>query len=255
VLAGHVSIPRRKIGITRRGLDDFAYLAGRLNAEARGRRHDVRVLVSAPRGRSGTSAVALNVAAGIAGLGRRVVLVDADVRSPGVSTLVPGDAKPGLVELFSGESTLESTLRPLWIDGVRVIPSAVSKPPPQLDVDVAALVLGRLATHDIVVIDGPPLLDAPEAMVLADHVDMVLLVGDLRSLTRTDAARAVELLAPLAARVVGWVTHDRRTSRRDDGHEVGRSVTRAPARRPDVRAESPSSDKEPGHYPAPRARS
>ncbi len=225
VLAAQVSLPRKKIGITSRGLDDFAYLAGRLNAETRGKREDVRILVMAPRAGSGASAVALNVAAGISGLGRRVVLVDADFRSAGVSALLPGRPVPGLVELLNGANGIDETLRPLWLEGVRVVPSAVSIPPPQLDVDVTSLMLARLATQHIVVIDGPPLLEVPEAMLLADHVDVVLLVGDLRSLSRTDAARALELLEPLSAPLVGWVTHDRRTARREDDTDVRRVVT------------------------------
>lgn len=220
VLAGGVSLPRRNIGITARGREDFRYLAGRLDSLTGGRRDGVRILVTAPRAGSGASAVALNVAAAVAALGRGVILVDADLRARGVSALLPGSPVPGLLELVNGWKGVDEVARPLWLDGVRLVPSSVSKPPPPTDVDITALVLGRLASRDIVVIDAPPLLEAPETALLADHVDGVLLVADLGSLRRSDMARAMRTVEHVSARFVGWVSHDRRTSRHDDAERV-----------------------------------
>ena len=215
VLASRVSLPRRKIGITAAGHEDFRYLAGRVDSLVGRRRDHVRILVTAPRSGSGASAVALNIAAGIAGMGRRVILVDADLRSRGVSALLAGQPLPGFLELVNGATTIDQAARPLWLDRVRLVPSIVSKPPPASDVDLTARTIERLASRDIVVIDAPPLLEAPEAALLADHVDVVLLVADMYSLTRTDVARTLRVVGHVSASVVGWITHRRRAGRGD----------------------------------------
>lgn len=230
VVAGGVSLPRRGIGITARGREDFRFLAGRLDSVTGGRRDGVRILVTAPRPECGASAVALNVAASVAALGRSVILVDADLRARGVSALLPGVPLPGLLELLGGSASVDDVARPIWLDGVRLVPSIVSKPPPPTDVDLTALALGRLASRDVVVIDAPPLLEAPETALLADHVDVVLLVADLGSLRRSDVARAMRVLEHVSARFVGWVSHDRRTSRRNDVDQLAPAVvTEEPA--------------------------
>lgn len=215
VLANRVSLPRRKVGITASGREHFRYLAGRLDTLVGRRRDHVRIVVTAPRALSGSSAVALNVAAGIAGMGRRVVLVDADLRSRGVSALLPGEPLPGFLELVNGATTVEKAARPLWLERVRLVPSIVSKPPPATDVDLTSLAVERLAARDIVVLDAPPLLEAPEAALLADHADVVLLVADMSSLSRSDVARTLRVAGHLSAPVVGWVTHNRRTGKGD----------------------------------------
>jgi Mrp family chromosome partitioning ATPase len=81
--------------------------------------------------------------------------------------------------------------------------------------------LGQLASRNIVVIDGPPLLESSVGVVLADHVDVVLLVADLRSLTRADVAETVAVLSPLSPSVVGWVTHQETRLRRSQVFDVG----------------------------------
>jgi polysaccharide biosynthesis transport protein len=211
VFASRLPVPRGRIGLAVRRRDDFAYLAGRVSLASQGRRCGVRVLVTAPRGSSGASAISLNLAMALSRPGQGVALVDLDRRSRGLSRIVRGVLWPGLDELLSGTSSVSEVMRPVGADDVRLIPAAVTQPTPQLDVAVASLMLSRLSRHDIVVVDGPPLLEAPEAMLLAGQVDMVLLVADLSKLTRADAARTVELLGTddPSGPVVGWVTHDR----------------------------------------------
>ncbi len=87
-----VSLPSDGVAMSGDGRD-FAFLASRLSSMTGGRREGVRILVTAPRRRSGASTVAINTAAAIAGLGRRVVLVDADLSSRG-SELAASRAAP-----------------------------------------------------------------------------------------------------------------------------------------------------------------
>jgi Mrp family chromosome partitioning ATPase len=187
--------------------------------------------VTAPRRRSGTSAVALNTAEALVALGHQVVLVDANLRTEGVSALVSGPLGPGLTELMSTEMGVDEVSRPLNQQGLRLVPSTSAGPPPTFDVEIADAVLGELARHQVVVVDGPPLLEAPEALVLCDQVDVVLVVADLNRLQRRDMARAVALLETVGAGLVGWVTHNRRIPRRPAGPDRRRPTAGVPVKK------------------------
>ena len=194
--------------LTGRVSDDFALVAARLGSMTRGRREGVRVLVASPSRGSGTSSVAANTAAALLSMGRHVVLIDADLSSPGVSTLAPGGTSPGLVEVLDGTCSPESGLQTVGSDGLRLLPSPSGRQLPGVDTDILSLMLGQLASRHIVVLDGPPLLESSLGVVLADQVDVVLLVADLRRLRRREVAESVRLLQGVDNVEVCWVSHE-----------------------------------------------
>lgn len=208
-----VSLPSDGVAMSGDGRD-FAFLASRLSAMTGGRREGVRILVTAPRRRSGASTVAINTAAAIAGLGRRVVLVDADLSSRGSSSLIQGSPYPGFAEVLDGSAGIEETLRTTRLPDVRLLPAGASGPVGRLDVDSLQLTLGQLAARDIVVVDAPALLTSPETLVLAGHVDLVVLVADLQQLRRRDVAATLRLLAGVDEVTTTWVTHPPMGARR-----------------------------------------
>ena len=135
-----------------------------------GRREGVRILVTAPRRRSGASTVAINTAAAIAGLGRRVVLVDADLSSRGSSSLIQGSPYPGFAEVLDGSAGIEETLRTTRLPDVRLLPAAGTGPVGRLDVDSLQLTLGQLLRRATSSSSTPPApLTSPETLVLAGH--------------------------------------------------------------------------------------
>lgn len=208
VLASDVSVPVDPwLPVAIRGSDDFSLVAARLNTMMHGRREGVRVLVVSPLRRSGSSSVAANTAAALVSMGRHVVLVDADLSSPGVSTLVSGGTVPGFAEVLDGTCSPESGLQTVGSEGLRVLPSPSGVRLPGIDVDILSLMLGQLASRNVVVLDGPPLLESAVATVLADHVDVVLVVADLRQLRRREVAASVRLLEGIGDVAVCWVSH------------------------------------------------
>jgi Mrp family chromosome partitioning ATPase len=85
----------------------------------------------------------------------------------------------------------------------------------RLNVDSLQLLIAQLGAGALVVVDAPPLLSRSESLVVAEHADLVLLVADLRTGTRKDAAAGVALLQGLRPRIAGWVVnHPPRGSRR-----------------------------------------
>lgn len=158
----------------------------------------------------GTTTVAAHFATVLASdPGLRPLLLDLNVRRPGVA------ARLGL-----GTPPRPRDSHP------EVGPHAAARPPRALtvalladdthayDVPRPAGVRGMLTTlsmhHDWIVVDGPPVLDAPEAADIAEVVDGVVLVVRSGHTKRPVVTRAAELLRKSGARVLGSVLNRRR---------------------------------------------
>ncbi|MFG1806375.1 lipopolysaccharide biosynthesis protein [Streptomyces sp. NPDC049040] len=176
-----------------------------------------RLLVVAPRGTGETpAAVAVNLAASFAEMGMEVLLVEADLRTPGLSGRLrtadgarPGWARaPGLGEggwpaglqmpIDAGESGSFDL-----VPGRRVrnVARALTSAP-----------AGRLFAEadepgSVVVVLAPPVLGYADAVALADRVDGVVVVCDPRAVHRVDLERVRELIDAAGAAVLGVVLH------------------------------------------------
>jgi Mrp family chromosome partitioning ATPase len=193
------------LALSDRGEREFDFLAGRLRSMLDDHGDGGCILVTAPRADQTTGALAFHTAVALAALGMRVVLVDADLSSPGVTSLLgAADHEHGFEEVLAGMCSADRALVPLAVPGVRLLPSRSSGPRPRSDADLG-LVLSDLASRDVVLVVGPPVIDCPETVVLAGHADVVALVGVLRNLRRRDVAEVLRLLEPAGATRICWV--------------------------------------------------
>jgi polysaccharide biosynthesis transport protein len=191
------------------------YFTATLGAVTGHRREGVRILVTSPRPdveRAGTAALA---AAALATTGRQVVLVDADTNHGEVDGLASGPSAHGFGDLVAGRCSPEAATRPTPIDGLTVIGSDRSLTADgDVDVDGLTVALGQLASRQIVVVVGPPLLTSARAWQLVDQADAILVVAEIPRLRRVDAAQVVEMLGSVADAAVGWVLLPGRARRR-----------------------------------------
>ncbi len=136
--------------------------------------------IASPRNGDGKTTVACNLAIAVALVGRRVALVDADLRNPMVAELFGLDVEPGLTDhlrderLNLGELMLQ-TAHP----NVAVLPagSEVANPAELLGSSRMAAVLETLRDeYDIVIVDSPPLLAVADGRELAPLVQATALV-------------------------------------------------------------------------------
>lgn len=137
----------------------------------------------------GKTAIATNLAIALAQGGRDVVLIDADLRNPGIADLLGLPPEIGLSSVLAGDVSLDGTLRP-WRANLplRVLTSGPLPPNPSEVVGtarMAELIRDLVRTGATVILDTPPLLPVTDAAVLADVTDGALLVTRFRS-TRVD---------------------------------------------------------------------
>lgn len=179
----------------------------------------VRTLqVTSPSAGDGKSTTVANLGVAFARAGRRVVIVDCDLRRPRMSDFFGLPTDVGITSVLLGEVTVPDALQP--VPGVTSLSVLTSGPLPHNPAELlnSAAVDDVFAAidADVVLIDAPPILPITDALVLAPRVDATLLVCLVRSTPRKQAVRAVEMLQQVNAPVLGAVLNGVRTD--DDAY-------------------------------------
>ena len=167
------------------------------------------VLITSPRPGEGKSSVAANLAAATAMAGRRVVLVDGDLRKPQVHRLFRVKNGVGLSSVLRGDATLAEAVQRLdVVDGFALLSAGPPPPDPaeQLANERLELTLHALAqAADLVLVDAPPLLAVTDPTMIVQHCDAVLMVATAGFSSRREWAEAMPRLDVVSANVVGTV--------------------------------------------------
>lgn len=169
------------------------------------------IQVTSPSAGDGKSTLSANLAISMAQSGRKVLLIDADMRKPRVHKLIRGEhAGAGLSAFIQGSSSFADSWRATGIINLSVMCCGTRPPnPAELLTSprfIEAIDEARKA-FDIVIIDTPPLLAVSDPCIIAARVDGVVLTMRLRKEGRPLAERAGEILGGLDARILGVVVN------------------------------------------------
>ena len=169
------------------------------------------ILVTSSLPREGKTTAAVNLAVTLAQLGDRTVLVDADLRKPGVRRALNINAprEAGLSSYLAGVSNLdEITFAHPAINNLTV---AMTGPVPPNPADLLSshrmreLVAELRRRYKFVVIDSPPIMAATDAVILSAQTDGVLLVVRSGATPKEAFTRTRDLLAGVKARLLGVI--------------------------------------------------
>jgi capsular exopolysaccharide synthesis family protein len=153
----------------------------------------------------GKTTIATNLAIVMAQMGRRVVLIDADLRRPQVHRTLGISNVAGLSDVLRGHASLQEVAQP-WGNGNLMIITSGSLPPNPAEIlssDNMNDVIQELKNiSDMVIIDSPPSLLADSAVVAA-RADGVLLVIQSNKTQLNAATAMIDQLKRVGARVVG----------------------------------------------------
>ncbi len=194
------------------------------------------IQIVSPRQGDGKTTVAANLALSFAQLGRRVIVVDADLRCGKLHQILKVPAAHGLTSVLADGMPLAEAIErsPLAELDVLAAGPAVTNPVELLAQPEFSHMLSALREqYDVVLIDTPAILDVTEGSIVATAADCVLLTLKVGQSLATDAVRAQELLESLSANVIGVVVNgvqDATTNGYglDNGHNGnGRRVPRA----------------------------
>lgn len=166
------------------------------------------VLVTSSLPGEGKSTATVNLAHVLAMSGARVLLVDADLRSPSVHRILGLEGDAGLTTVLIGQAELEEVTQYAGIDGLDVITAGAIPPNPSELLGSPAMeeLLEEAARHyDVVLVDAPPLLAVTDAAALSQSVGGVLVVAQSERVRRAEFERALAKLETVDANVVGLV--------------------------------------------------
>ena len=168
------------------------------------------MLVTSSQPGDGKTTTTVNTAISLAQLGSSVLIIDCDLRTPKVHTLLGVDQSPGLTTCLEGDSAVEDAIRQLQIPNLSLLPSGpIPLNPAELissnRMKDLLRMLGR--RYDHILIDSPPLINLADALILSSAVDGVILVVYGGKTTCDAALRAREELSSAGANILGVVVN------------------------------------------------
>ena len=160
----------------------------------------------------GKSLTSINLAYSLAELGKRVILIDGDMRRPTLAKKLSIQKEPGLSSCLTGQRDLNNLLQNCGIPGsekaFRVIAAGQNPPNPVelLSSNRMDVVLDTLRKHyDYIILDLPPVTEVSDVLAVTNKLDGILLVVRQNNCNRLALNAAVRQLAFVNAKVLGVV--------------------------------------------------
>lgn len=184
-----------------------------------------RVLITGPTPDIGKSFISGNFAAILAQSGKRVLLVDADLRRGHLHKALGLPREGGLSELLAAPSTLEDVIHANVLPQLDVLTTGKLPPNPAdlVQSPVFARTLDLLSQrYDLVLIDSPPVLVASDTLTIAPHCAVLLLVARAGQTQLGEIAESTRRLAQTGCAPHGVVFNGMDLSRRHYGSHAYR---------------------------------
>ncbi|CAN7470726.1 polysaccharide biosynthesis tyrosine autokinase [Variovorax paradoxus] len=176
-----------------------------------------RVMISSATPGAGKTFVAGNLAAVLASTGRRVLLIDADLRRSSLASMFGLKRRGGLSELIRGSIEFQNAVHTGVLGHLDVMTTGAlpSDPSALLTSDAFAEVLEKASEHyDVVIVDTPPMLLASETAELAPWMGTLLMVARAGDNELGDLSESANQLRHSGAQFQGVVLNAMDTSRR-----------------------------------------
>jgi len=169
------------------------------------------LLTTSPLGGDGKSTISYNLAIAFAQHGRRVLVIDADMRKPSAHTFFHASRSPGLSEVLTGSMTLAEALVPHEVlPNLNLLPSGTTPPNPAELLDSKrfdSLIEEAKTQFDLILIDSPPVLMVTDPVILSTKTDGAIIVLRSQKTTKPVLKRAVEVLSRSYGRKLGFVVN------------------------------------------------
>lgn len=170
------------------------------------------ILVTSSSPSEGKSMTAANLAIVYAQQGKRVLLIDADLRKPTVHYTFRLDNLRGLSNILVNDLQMEIAISSSSVENLDVITSGPIPPNPSelLGSHRMNRFLEELkGLYDMIIFDTPPVLAVTDAQILANIADGSILVIRSKQTDYEEAMKAKEALEPARAKLLGTVLNDR----------------------------------------------
>ena len=178
------------------------------------------LLITSPGPREGKTMIALNLGQAIAQSGKRVLLIDADLRRPRLHKSFGLGNERGLSTMLTEDISAEDVIQRTQVENLDVLASGAVPPNPaellgsQRFMEVLADLRER---YDQLIFDSPPVAPVTDAVLMSSRIDGVVLIVRALKTQRAILGRTVEQLRAVNANLVGTVFNDFDVRRRGAG--------------------------------------
>lgn len=164
------------------------------------------LLITSASPSEGKSTAAVTIGRNFSQIGKRVLLIDSDMRKPSMHKKLGIDNATGLSNYLAGLMSIADVIRETEHPGLHVITTGPLPPnPAELlhDDNMLRLLAHGLEHYDQIIIDGPPVMGLADAPIISSNVEGVLLVVEAGATRKLAASTAVKRLHAARARLVG----------------------------------------------------
>lgn len=168
-----------------------------------------KLVITSPGMRDGKTTFAINLATSLSGSGKKILIIDGDLRKPDIGGLlnVPKDSRH-LQNVLSG-NRIDGAVFALSSAGLDVLAAdsqSLIDPYELLALPQAAVQIDKIShRYDHVIIDTPPILAFPDAILWSKMADAVILTGFASRTTSPDLIEAKHRLSDVGVRILGTV--------------------------------------------------
>ncbi len=166
--------------------------------------HSILLTSSSPS--EGKSTSAANIAVVFAQEGRKVLLIDADMRKPTMHHTFHLNNGTGLSSVLTRQAEIADVIKDSGIENLHVMPCGPIPPNPAELIGsqtMKALIEQLKQDFDLLIFDAPPLLSVADAQILSNECDGTILVVNTGSTEKDSAVKAKETLQSANARILG----------------------------------------------------
>jgi len=183
---------------------------------------DQRIIqVTGPLPGDGKSTTSTNLAVAFAQAGKKVLLIDADLRKPRIAKLLRLEATQGLSDAITGTVDASDVVSDTAVPNLFAVGSgAIPSNPAELleSNDFGSLLQNWATQFDYVIVDSPPVLAVSDASIISQKCDTTILALRIVKNGRRIASRAISLLRQHGADVSGLVVNGYQTSNKNYGY-------------------------------------
>ncbi|KKO51006.1 CpsD/CapB family tyrosine-protein kinase [Paenibacillus sp. DMB20] len=188
-------------------------------SEWNGRRH-VLAVTSTQAGEGKTTTIS-NLAVAYAHEGKRVLLIDADLRNPSLQDIFQSSNKTGLSNLLANQCSHAEVVRKTEIDHLSLITAGPIPPNP-----TELLSSGKLreyleiwkGSYDIILIDTSPVMAVADGLIVSSMSDGVILVIQSGKVKREHILKSKERLGHVQAQIIGVVLNNKKINKAEARH-------------------------------------
>ena len=159
----------------------------------------------------GKSTNAANLGVVFAQEGKRVIIIDADMRKPTLHHTFNTLNISGLTDVLTRQQNYFNVIQKTSVEGLCIIPSGPLPPNPVelLSSKTMDILMQDLRKdYDIIILDAPPLLSVSDAQILSNKCDGTLLIVNMDVVQKVDVLKAKAALASSKAKILGVVLNN-----------------------------------------------